>query len=213
MLYYEDTTSPRRTTVRGNYIHQCPWITKLYRSHEPHGQLTNTDGRDKLRLPAAILIINSDGETRRELTKVRETNPACAFMSDHIATVNQPELTRVSRQVRKDTLPIFYGHHPFVYRVTAGNVQASVQKLLDWLDTLGPTNAAMIRRLVLVYLRKKNLRYFTVKLLPELRRRGLDTAVLRYERMGHPFQLNELAVLKGLYDKRGVRTWWKCLVY
>ncbi|KJX94448.1 hypothetical protein TI39_contig4193g00002 [Zymoseptoria brevis] len=56
----------------------------------------------------------------------------------------QPDLTRVCRQVRDDTLPMFYGNNHFVL---LGDYHAS--RLRKWLDIIGPSNVALLRTVTL----------------------------------------------------------------
>ena len=81
--------------------------------------------------------VNSDGMTVWNL-------PAGTACQE--ATVAQPSLTRVSKFTRNETLSIFYGDHTFVAKLDGNGNQ-----LIQWLDTIGPANAGMLRRLYLVF--------------------------------------------------------------
>ena len=58
----------------------------------------------------------------------------------------QPALTRVCRQVREETLPIFYGQNTFV--IIDIDEEASLVELLEtmqaWLKMIGPGNVSML---------------------------------------------------------------------
>ncbi|SMQ51367.1 unnamed protein product [Zymoseptoria tritici ST99CH_3D7] len=60
------------------------------------------------------------------------------------SVAQQPDLTRVCRQVRDDTLPMFYGNNHFVL---LGDYHAS--RLRKWLDIIGPSNVALLRTVTL----------------------------------------------------------------
>ncbi|SMR54945.1 unnamed protein product [Zymoseptoria tritici ST99CH_3D1] len=60
------------------------------------------------------------------------------------SVAQQPDLTLVCRQVRDDTIPMFYGNNHFVLR---GDYHAS--RLRKWLDIIGPSNVALLRTVTL----------------------------------------------------------------
>ncbi|SMR53267.1 unnamed protein product [Zymoseptoria tritici ST99CH_1E4] len=60
------------------------------------------------------------------------------------SVAQQPDLTLVCRQVRDDTIPMFYGNNHFVL---LGDYHAS--RLRKWLDIIGPSNVALLRTVTL----------------------------------------------------------------
>lgn len=87
--------------------------------------------------------------------------------------LRQPPLTRVSRQVRDETLPIFYGNHRFV--CTLFDPVEQEQMLLAWLEKIGPISAGLIRELYVVYSKKAVKQY--VWMLPLLSSLHADLCV------------------------------------
>lgn len=62
----------------------------------------------------------------------------------------QPSLTRVSKKIRAETLPIFYGNiHVTSYHQRANNDWEEVQ--LKWIKHIGETNAGMLNRVTVEY--------------------------------------------------------------
>lgn len=67
----------------------------------------------------------------------------------------QPAITRVSRQIRQETLPIFYGANQFVIYMNIRSHErhdiVSVPGATAWFETIGPQNFKMLKSLVLYY--------------------------------------------------------------
>ncbi|KAF2173636.1 hypothetical protein M409DRAFT_48583 [Zasmidium cellare ATCC 36951] len=78
---------------------------------------------------------------------VSRNRPRCDF-----TTTVQPELTMVCRQVRQETLPIFYGNHTFVacWRPVEGDSCG----LELWVERIGTTNAGYVRDIRIVCFNK-----------------------------------------------------------
>ncbi|EME45504.1 hypothetical protein DOTSEDRAFT_79472 [Dothistroma septosporum NZE10] len=93
----------------------------------------------------------------------------------------------LARRIRNDALSIYYGDHPFVAKLYDDE-----KKLLQWLDAIGPVNAA----------RKRSMKYIKDELLEELCCRGLNidekAGVLTLVRMPFPFRYDEKSVLSEL---------------
>ncbi|KAK5721181.1 hypothetical protein LTR17_014822 [Elasticomyces elasticus] len=70
-------------------------------------------------------------------------------------TAAQPAITRVSRQVRADTLAMFYGTNHFIveFRYVQSVTLAKVEdhKASQWLEAIGPQNAAAIKAITIYY--------------------------------------------------------------
>ncbi|KAK5013629.1 hypothetical protein LTR60_003383, partial [Cryomyces antarcticus] len=70
-----------------------------------------------------------------------------AFHHEHataMAQSSQPPLTKVSRQIRAESLPVFYGGNWF----ECGRFFASFLNLLGWFKAIGNHNCALIRHVV-----------------------------------------------------------------
>lgn len=68
--------------------------------------------------------------------------------------VEQPELTKVSRQIRNDTLPIFYGSHIFLFTLFDRDVDAT--SICKWMSRIGRHNVSLLRKVIIVTRSKKN---------------------------------------------------------
>ncbi|KAF7197661.1 hypothetical protein HII31_01000 [Pseudocercospora fuligena] len=129
----------------------------------------------------------------------RATSPRKSLICYQM-TGAQPGLTRVSKKVREDTLPIFYGNHPFVVRLFSANA-SDENRVFRWLDTIGPAAANMLREIYIFYARKQQLKHIRNNVLPELRARGVKTApgelgVVHLTRVTYPYNTNEVSVLE-----------------
>jgi hypothetical protein len=69
---------------------------------------------------------------------------SCISCSYNRSVAQQPDLTRVCRQVRNDTLPMFYGSNHFVL-----NGDYDWTSCRKWLRVIGPRNAALLRTVTL----------------------------------------------------------------
>jgi hypothetical protein len=111
----------------------------------------------------------------------------------------QPELTRVSSAVRSETLSIYYGTHSIVMLMLSHD--ASDQgRILNWLDAIGPQNAARVNSVYIVYSRKRELHEMEKNLLIEMKRRGVRTSpadhgVVTMIKLGHPYLCDNESIL------------------
>ena len=169
------------------------------------------------------------------------TRAACKEKTCGCST--QPAMTRVCRQIREETLPMFYGNRhwfftmfgerkepsgetriklhgkvhefpkkcPFWIRRASESFLEALDRctatcsikwfewerpiyklrkvhkdLVQWIEAIGPRNAAMIRKLTIVYSVKKRARDIEFGLLPMLRKRGLQEGVLDWRDINHP---------------------------
>ena len=58
----------------------------------------------------------------------------------------QPALTRVSRQVRAETLPMYYGSNAFVVYADFQTAGPTFKGAQHWLQHIGKSNGALINR-------------------------------------------------------------------
>ena len=68
----------------------------------------------------------------------------CCKHCPHMAIVVQPAVTRASRQLREESLPIFYGQNLFLGQAYEGYVPA---KMIRWLRAIGAQNRSHIKNL------------------------------------------------------------------
>ncbi|KXS95252.1 hypothetical protein AC578_9458 [Pseudocercospora eumusae] len=122
----------------------------------------------------------------------------------------QPGLTRVSKKVREDTLPIFYGNHRFVVRLFSADAPDE-NRVLRWLDAIRQAAANMLRKIYIFYARKQQLNHIKNNVLPELRARGVKTApgelgVVCLTRISHPYNTNAFFVLEATSKLRDAQS-------
>ncbi|KAK3657574.1 hypothetical protein LTR56_002349 [Elasticomyces elasticus] len=79
-------------------------------------------------------------------------------LEDQHHPATQPSLTRVSRQLRAETLAMYYGINSFELRLDQGDdiphVKAhNVEQMqaLKWLAAIGPSNAQLIKNIKILY--------------------------------------------------------------
>ena len=105
----------------------------------------------------------------------------------HITRISQPELTKVSKQVRDETLSIFYGNRSFLF--TLMNTEIDGLTVRKWLRTIGKENAAKLRTLKIVYRTKADRRYVKEDLMREMKKLGVktDEDVVMVKRLQYPY--------------------------
>ena len=104
-----------------------------------------------------------------------------------VSRLAQPEIMKVSKQVREDTLSIFYGSHTFLVTLMDKNIDG--RTIRQWLETIGRKNASRLRDVKLVYRTKKDRRYIEGRLLPAMRRLSVrtDEGMVDVKRLTYPF--------------------------
>lgn len=82
--------------------------------------------------------------------EIRDIIYEYAVRSPHNLAVarRQPRITRVSRQVREETLAMFYEKNEFVVFLGILTWDAIVRRLKEWLKAIGVANWSHIRALV-----------------------------------------------------------------
>jgi len=64
----------------------------------------------------------------------------------------QPAITRLSRQIRKETLPMFYALSSFELRLDGVTLHQSTEVLKKWIEAIGAENARRITNLKVHYI-------------------------------------------------------------
>jgi hypothetical protein len=123
--------------------------------------------------------------------------------SGHIQNgVEQPELTKVSKQVRNDTLPIFYGSHSFLF--TLFDREIDTASIFKWMRAIDKDNAALLREVKIVVRSKRDMKYAENKLKPALKKQGLDVdgrTDVKVVKLQYPFCYCEGCVRKALGER------------
>lgn len=133
--------------------------------------------------------------------------------------VEQPAITKVSKEVGADTLPMFYGSHRSMF--TLFNIEIDAASVCKWMRTIGKGNVAILREAVVVVRSKAGFKFAHNQLKLSLKKLGLRTdqgAVMRVVKLEHPFcycescvrqavrmdgmEMEELEELEGLGDER-----------
>ena len=86
--------------------------------------------------------------------------------------VEQPALTKVSKEVRNDTLPIFYGSHCFMFTLFDRNTESA--SIFKWVRNIGKDSAALLREVKIVVRTKRDGKYVENELKPALKKLGLN---------------------------------------
>lgn len=112
----------------------------------------------------------------------------------HIDRIAQSALTMVNKQIRMETLPIFYGAQSFLFTIFGRDAKNSVFK---WLRTIGQRNASYLRSIKIVYRKKRDRRYIMEELLPSIKKLGVRTeaGVVMAIRFEYPFCYCEGCIL------------------
>lgn len=91
------------------------------------------------------------------------------------ARVPQPALTRTCRQIRAETLPVFYGSHRFVLMLPSYYRWVSGRKFVHpSTDAIVPGFVALLRHIGIVYVRRKQLGWIKTVLLPDMKQKGFS---------------------------------------
>lgn len=163
----------------------------------------------------AVILVNSAHDNSTRLLAYGGYPRVCTpethrkALQCHEATTEQPDITRVSSAVREDTLSIFYGGHPFVFRFISSD-GTDKHKILQYLDTIGPHNARRLEEVHIVYARKKQAKEIEKDVLREMKVRGVSTGgmanlgVVRLTRLGWPFSQTDSGVLDAVTRARGL---------
>lgn len=69
-------------------------------------------------------------------------------LDKHVVSIAQPALSRVSKQLRHETLSIFYGNH--IWNFTVSKDERISDAPWAWLEKIGPANAALVKKIMIV---------------------------------------------------------------
>ena len=145
------------------------------------------------------------------LTKLRATVPnhskstrtctAWTHGTHHASRVAQPELTKVSQQVRRETLSVFYGIHSFLF--TLMDVGIDGVNIRNWLRTIGKENAARLENVKVVYRNKTQGKFVEKELLPAMATLGVrkDEGVVTVKRLPYPYCYCESCIRKAVGEQ------------
>ncbi|KAK5695000.1 hypothetical protein LTR17_024713 [Elasticomyces elasticus] len=132
----------------------------------------------------ALIQVNTPSETdwtmcrRASSIHERTATHRCVSVAVVRAACSIPKLTRVSRDVRADTLPMYYGKHTFHFRLFHGHMNQEARdqdetSLLSWLSAIGPRNASLLRNFVITFSRDKDAHYIRRNLQPRMAKLGV----------------------------------------
>ncbi|KAI5362191.1 hypothetical protein Slin14017_G074280 [Septoria linicola] len=127
-------------------------------------------------------------------------DPICLHGPEKVV---QPAITRVSKLIREETLPIFYGNHHFVLRLLS-QTGPEKSRILLWLDAIGHRNASRLRSVHIVNARKQDRKTIENDFLRDMRVRGVFTSRVKIARIAAPFKHTEASVLEAGARARGM---------
>ncbi|KAK4949349.1 hypothetical protein LTR10_011967 [Elasticomyces elasticus] len=119
-----------------------------------------------------------------------------ALMSFLASGIIQPPITRTSKQVRADTLPMFYGTHTF-YFVLHNQYQEETM-IERWLSKIGRHNASRLCKIVAIYTTKRHSKDFTKYTVAAMRKLGVRSGVVELMRTSYPHCACNRCVMKML---------------
>lgn len=101
--------------------------------------------------------------------------------------VAPPDMAKVSKQVREETLSIYYGDHTFLVTLLDRDIDS--ETICEWLETIGERSAASLRNVKLVYRTKKDLYYIEKELMPAMHKLGMRNTddVVELKRLRYPY--------------------------
>jgi len=157
--------------------------------------------------PAQLRIYRQTSANRPPCNSDRTTRYTASHMEcNHFdmkvpTNIVQPSLTRVSKQVRNDTLSIFYGKHYFYFALR--NITTDRKIITRWLRKIGPQNASLLRKLVIVYSKKENVRYYRKTLSKEMAALGVNVdGAVKVQRTKYPYCTCNVCVGRTVLEHR-----------
>ncbi|KAK3711206.1 hypothetical protein LTR37_009800 [Vermiconidia calcicola] len=105
----------------------------------------------------------------------------------HTHSVAQPGLTKVSKQIREETLSMLYGTHTFLVTLMEKNIDGGL--ICKWLRTI-------------VYRKKKDKHYIEKELMKAMEKLGVrtDDGVLKVKTLEYPFCYCEGCIRRVIQD-------------
>lgn len=114
---------------------------------------------------------------------------SAAIHAKHIDSTSQPALTMINKQIRQETLPMFYGIQSFLF--TLFERASDSVSIFKWLRTIGKQNASFLRSIKIVYRKKKDRQYIQKTLMKSMNKLGVRTdakeGVVMAIRLEYPF--------------------------
>ncbi|KAK5712916.1 hypothetical protein LTR17_017822 [Elasticomyces elasticus] len=117
-------------------------------------------------------------------------------MSFLASGIIQPPITRTSKQVRADTLPMFYGTHTF-YFVLRDQYQEETM-IERWLSKIGRDNADRLCKIVAIYTTKRHGKDFNKYTAAAMRKLGVRSGVVELMRTSYPHCACNRCIMKML---------------
>lgn len=180
-------------------------ITCLFHSwhHEPYSIWVNRNGSYSTTDHKSGV---SKQSLRHNLTfHERKGEPAEAHGAHLSSGVEQPALTRVCKEVRDDTLLMFYGGTSFLFTIFDRKIDTT--SLFKWLRTIGKQNAGFLARIKIVVRNKKTTEYVQKELIPALRKLGVRTEdddgveVVQVTKLTYPYCFCEHCIRMALDER------------
>ncbi|KAK4898663.1 hypothetical protein LTR27_003835 [Elasticomyces elasticus] len=141
----------------------------------------------------AILQVRDRSQSRASQCKpAKSCNSHCRFGSSLLSFLEsgiaQPAVTHTSKQVRADTLPMFYGTHTFYFVLRD---QYQDESMIErWLSTIGRDNAVRLCKIVAIYTTKRHA--------AAMRKLGVRSGVVKLMRTSYPHCACKRCVMKML---------------
>ncbi|KAK3617261.1 hypothetical protein LTR56_025415 [Elasticomyces elasticus] len=117
-------------------------------------------------------------------------------MSFLASGIIQPPITRTSKQVRADTLPMFYGTHTFYFVLRDRYQEETI--IERWLSKIGRTNAGRLCKVFAIYTTKQDGKDFTKYTAAAMRKLGVRSGVIELMRTSYPHCACNRCVLRML---------------
>ncbi|KAK4898662.1 hypothetical protein LTR27_003834 [Elasticomyces elasticus] len=140
----------------------------------------------------ALIQVNTPSETDwtmcRRASSIHERTAThnCVSVAVARAACSIPKLTRVSRDVRADTLPMYYGKHIFQFRLF--HRKQDEKSMLSWLSAIGPRNASLLRNFVITFSKDKDAHYIKRHLQPQMAKLGVRVGeAVKLVRTSYPY--------------------------
>ncbi|KAK3617262.1 hypothetical protein LTR56_025416 [Elasticomyces elasticus] len=161
----------------------------------------------------ALIQVNTPLETDWTMCKrassihQRTATHRCVPVAVARAACSAPELARVSKEVRADTLPMYYGKHTFHFRLFHGHMNQDERdqdetSLLSWLSAIGARNASLLRNFVITFSKDKDAHYIRRNLQPQMAKLGVRVGeAVKLVRTSYPHCSCVQCVRRDIIDK------------
>ena len=127
----------------------------------------------------------------------------------HIKTgVKQPALSKASKQVRFETLSIFYGQHSFLFTLFDRGIDS--RSIFKYIRTIGKDSVGMLRDVKIVVRSKADQKYVENELIEMLKKLGLSTdngTIVGVVKLPYPFCYCENCIRRAIGESVDCRNW------